>query len=441
VKRPVLFYPLAVAAYPVVSLYSSNIGHVAFGQAVYPFSFSLLLCGAVWALSALALRSAPKASLLAALSIAMFSLYGTAYAALGQGPADAWQLFRHRHLMALFAIVFAAAFYGLHRLRSEPHGPTKFVAATSVFMLLMPVGSIAAYHLGEHEQPASELAEPIGRYCRIDSLRAARTDTLPDIYYFIADGYSRSDVLDDVYGYDNSRFMGYLRENGFYVAEKSRSNYCYTNLSLPSSINFRPFPDFTTSQTATTMLMRGNRLFAFLKSIGYTTIAYPTALMTEFTNVDMYRGDAFFFMDEFGQMYLDTTPLPPFLANAVGFSFPKRRTENVLEHIVTIPRMREPTVTFAHVVPPHAPYFLGGTYERELDILNEKLMAMVDRLIADSPEPPIIVLQADHGHRTLLYGGEISERSLHDATGILNAYHLPYGGNEAIYSGVTPINT
>ena len=62
--------------------------------------------------------------------------------------------------------------------------------------------------------------------------------TPPDIYYIILDGYGRSDVLKNEYGYDNSDFLNALRDLGFTVSECSQSNYAQTQMSLASSLNF-----------------------------------------------------------------------------------------------------------------------------------------------------------------------------------------------------------
>ena len=48
----------------------------------------------------------------------------------------------------------------------------------------------------------------------------------------ILDGYTRDDVLDEVYGFDNEPFLAGLEDRGFYVARDSYANYPATYLSL-----------------------------------------------------------------------------------------------------------------------------------------------------------------------------------------------------------------
>jgi hypothetical protein len=59
----------------------------------------------------------------------------------------------------------------------------------------------------------------------------------PDVYFLVVDGYARQDTLSKVYGLDNSPFLGFLRDHGFYVADAARSNYAQTGLSFSSSLN------------------------------------------------------------------------------------------------------------------------------------------------------------------------------------------------------------
>jgi hypothetical protein len=59
----------------------------------------------------------------------------------------------------------------------------------------------------------------------------------PDIYYFILDGYSSSAALKEQFGWENKEMDSFLRENKFYVAGMSRSNYNLTPFSLSSTFN------------------------------------------------------------------------------------------------------------------------------------------------------------------------------------------------------------
>lgn len=63
--------------------------------------------------------------------------------------------------------------------------------------------------------------------------------TTPDIYYIILDGYGRADMLQAIYGFDNSSFVNALKQRGFVVASQSQSNYPRTLLSLSSSLNMQ----------------------------------------------------------------------------------------------------------------------------------------------------------------------------------------------------------
>jgi hypothetical protein len=284
----------------------------------------------------------------------------------------------------------------------------------------------------------------IQRCTDVESVIPTRVRSRPDIYYIIVDAYSRADVLRDVYGYNNKPFIDYLERRGFVVNHSARANYALTEQCMPSAMNFTylPIPDSIRNVKAASYLMKENRLFAFLKSQDYTTITYPTAMVTDFANADLYPVGRIGFMNEFVTMYYLNTPIPSLLRGVTDFSFRKSRTDNIFEHVVSVPRMTEPTVTLAHLSTPHQPYMYGRTYHEELDSLNVVLMGVIDTILARSSQPPIIVLQGDHGHRKLTIAhGEVSKRSMRDAMGILNAYYLPDGGDSLLYDGITPVNT
>ena len=107
---------------------------------------------------------------------------------------------------------------------------TQALNLLAVTALLLPLGQITLFTVSQRR--AQSAAPPV------QQVRLQWTQSQPpDIYYIILDAYSRDDVLQDFYQYDNGPFISELEALGFYVARCSRSNYASTRLSLPSSLN------------------------------------------------------------------------------------------------------------------------------------------------------------------------------------------------------------
>jgi hypothetical protein len=84
-------------------------------------------------------------------------------------------------------------------------------------------------------------------------------------------------------------------------------------------------------------------------------------------------------------------------------------------------------------------------YGEQVDYLNVKVRQIVDRILAHSKRPPIIILQGDHGPGSrLVFGRENGSTTwvdLRERMSILNAYDLPAGGEKVLYPSITPVNT
>ena len=66
---------------------------------------------------------------------------------------------------------------------------------------------------------------------------------------------------------------------------------------------------------------------------------------------------------------------------------------------------------------------------------------MIDKIIANSSQPPIIILQADHGPASMLDQESLDNTNIKERMAILNALYLPGDGDKGLYPSITPVNT
>jgi hypothetical protein len=131
-----------------------------------------------------------------------------------------------------------------------------------------------------------------------------------------------------------------------------------------------------------------------------------------------------------------------------------------LDQLGTLPSIPGPKLVFAHILAPHPPFVftadgrfvprrtpftLNGDIEfmewqpyvdgyiGQATYLNHRLEALLPGILRDSPTPPIIIIQGDHGIPRLLIPSE--------KVSILNAYYLPGDGSHLLYPTISPVNT
>ena len=71
---------------------------------------------------------------------------------------------------------------------------------------------------------------------------------------------------------------------------------------------------------------------------------------------------------------------------------------------------------------------------------NKRFEWLIDILLSDPEYSPVIVIQGDHGEPAGQSGLNDADRRRAEY-GIMNAYHLPNGGDSLLYPSVSPINT
>jgi hypothetical protein len=175
-------------------------------------------------------------------------------------------------------------------------------------------------------------------------------------------------------------------------------------------------------------------------------------------------------------MLLDLTPLAPLAPVPQmrdSYTVTRDQTLYVFDKTPQIARWSEPTFTFAHILSPHPPFVFGKNgedvsqrelpyrltdgeryrdwygdraayvtgYREQAAFLMEKAERMIDQILANSPLPPVIILQSDHGSGLGLSTQSVEQTDLHERMSILNAYYLPEKGREALYESISPVNS
>jgi hypothetical protein len=492
VKRSIVVHPFLFAAFPVLFLFTQNL-HLFHARAIAS-SLVILVCLALvlWIPLTLVLKSGQKAGLLTSLFLVLLFSYESIFETvrdwmasvdwltasfidLGIGPSAIRGV-----LLAVFVIVLGLGAYLVVRTRRDLHNLTLVANVVASVLVLMTPIRIAAYearvgsgwrHGGVVESTG---VSPVGQ---------AAPETLPDIYYIILDGYGRADVLEELYGHDNTDFVECLATNGFYVASESRSNYNWTFLSLASSLNMTYLDDLAAQVGIESQNRRPgvNMIWysdaaRFLKGLGYTTVALETGFwFTELRHADVYLS-ARWHPDFFQRGLIGMTPLS-FLARQIGVQdLHGAHREKILYTFDSLPgvsRPDRPVFVFAHILAPHPPFVFGrqgeeigselrftlwdgarivgdgalsheeyvARYTDQLMFINSKVCEVVEAILSESSRPAVIILQADHGPRLTPELEGADNTSLKERFSILNAYYLPDGDGAQLYGSITPVNT
>jgi hypothetical protein len=84
--------------------------------------------------------------------------------------------------------------------------------------------------------------------------------------------------------------------------------------------------------------------------------------------------------------------------------------------------------------------FIQGYHDQAL-FVTKQLQKAVDAILLNSPTPPIIIIQGDHGYEAKVDDSPYTNQDYRDRMAILNAYHLPAGAAKKLYPSISPVNT
>jgi hypothetical protein len=455
------FHPVIFAAYPILALLVSNLTEVSLSTVVRPLILSLIASAILLLVLYLILRDSRKAALITSAILILFYSYGHAYILLKGINWQGIYLFRHRTLIPIMIGGFFLLFWWILRGTNRISTATAFLNAACLYLLVLSLYQLTSFLL-QARTSQTEVNK------NVHALQLKVNGQPPDIYFIILDGYGRSDVLKNKYGYDNSDFLNALREMGFYVAECSQSNYAQTQLSLSATLNFNyldalsdRYVPGTDDRTGLDIFIKHSAVRESLEAAGYKTVSFATGfLLSELYDADYYLapeqdiGE----LNEFERLLLQTTfarivqDSKSLGAEDTGSELFRRRTLFALDKLDKLDYIKEPKFVFVHLIVPHPPYVFGPTggpiapeevgttrsenninrYRDQVIFISNRMKEILPKVIANSDTPPIIVMMGDHGPTI---PGSPSNRMSN-----LNTIYVP-DANVPFYSTITPVNT
>jgi hypothetical protein len=449
-------YPWLLAAYPIALIAALNSSQVS-GETVL-----LALAGGVAAATVcvigyrLVLGTWHRAALCAAITVILFYGFGP----LSIGVESARIASSPLLLSALWLLLLAV---GVLRVRSAAEsriaqfsGPFNFVAG--LLIASAAVQGISA-ELGR---------EPVAPIASVAATHAGASR--PDIYYIILDGYARADVLEQYYGHDNSPFLDALRDRGFAINERGYANYYWTYLSLASSLNMGYVPEIlggtpdprSVDRSAAYERIRNNAVARILRGEGYRFVqlqsTWGATLSNDYADTLVSCSTGFFAV-EFFRTIAEASWLRVLTAHA-STTLADCHTQN-FRSLVALASEPGPKFVLAQFFLPNHPYLCDrhgnvlrdATIANQFDIqarlreqrdsyldqllyVNDTVLATIAQIQERSAQPPVIVLQSDHGPHLGL--ADVEERRGRLAN--LAAFHLPDAPADLIPQGDSPVN-
>ena len=474
-KKSIIFHPILIALFPVFLVYSQNIHLILIQGIIFPLLIILGITIAIWASARFILKNTRKSALLTSLYVFLFFSYGIIFKILESNVTEEYFILIHVLLLIAYTALVVFITYYVVRTHRKLNNITSTTHVVSITLLALVFFNIAAYNFENFNNLDDETDDLI--------ISGNNLKDIPDIYYIVLDEYAPLRTLDTFYGYDNTDFVEFLQERGFYVTKNSHSNYAETFLAMASTLNMKYVNylsdivgEESLDQRIPYQMISDNQVMRNFKSIGYEVYNFDSGwwgtrnlqiadanLCSENQNMDFHTLYALKQISIFRAFDM-------FIKDPTSKIFHQERRDRIFCQFDDITKIKQgtekPVFVFMHVMAPHDPYVFGPdgeevnykytfgptgaayldpseektAYLNQLIYLTKTLRGVIENLQENSENQPIIIIQSDTGPSTQ-FGDTINEMYQVDRMSIFNAYYFPNGKYDLLSDDITPVNS
>ena len=225
------FYPLLLAAWPVLRLYGDNANEFAIGDLALPLAVALGLAGVALIVLTIIWREPRRAAIVASAFIVPFLTFGLIASAVA--PVWPHEPIVRAYLWALFVWlgVLVVSAYVASKLRGRLGTVTEAMNLASTVLLIVVLVPIVARQI--------EVRSPglMSDHGAVASVTGQAAPAGRDIYHIVLDRYGSQNALSIGMGIDNSEYVESLRERGFQVVDNAHADFERTVISLASTFS------------------------------------------------------------------------------------------------------------------------------------------------------------------------------------------------------------
>lgn len=463
--------PLLSVVYLVVFTYATNAEILILSSIWGILGVLSIIAVLVYILWALLLKKKPYQSALAAfLFMILFLIYGGIYNLLVK--ADFVPI-RHYNLLVLVIVLGLYLGWAVSKISME--------ISKKLWMLLISLAGILVMFNLARIIPVEIQKRSQPSHAVITQTTQGEVDTSgkPDIYWLVFDEFAGFDVMRDYFHFPEiEEFIQDLESLGFQIVENSHASSYYTLHQIATRLNYEPLPS-DLNEVEYYYYITENKVMNELKSRGYTTVVLDEAGSAELgfqakppMNADIHLEDYVESTDasssmvfgSFGLLVARQTMLAPLTL------YYNLENEGIAKHRDTIYfvsdelanlDLPEPKFVYSHLLFPHMPFmftengtFLESPYHHDWDyylgqykfsvkIILRSVRSILDE--SDPQNPPIIILQSDHGARNLGNNssgqGGLENYKNEYRTSIMFAVFAPACPEMPLRDGIDPVNT
>lgn len=276
----------------------------------------------------------------------------------------------------------------------------------------------------------------------------------PDVYYIILDEYAGSESLRKYFDYNNVPFEDSLKKIGFFVSSGIKSKYVSTTFCLASYLNYSDL-EFESlkikNDKKVFQLIYNNRIMKIFSGLNYSIVNFsPFDIKNSKKYYDYFPTEHFLGRT----IWFQVSPIIEKMFNA-GSSIPEVNLKIISQlNEGKFDSPGKPHFIYAHLMMPHEPYYFDSNgkkqmkdippqdkYLEQLIFTNNIICETMKKILSNTNNNVIIILQSDHGYRYLNRKNNIeNEESSHN---IFYSIYLPKGSNTKNFKidSIEPINT